>query len=251
MVSKEIPSFGGVSATQKFTKRAFHKFKNTNYMKRIVGYYRSSTSEQHYSIEVQRNQMHEYVQKNKFELVAEFHEHHSGKDKSRIQLANAIKSCIDQKCTLGFTKLDRLSREISHLFQIKDSGLDLICLDMPELNTLTFGIFATIAQHARELISHRTSAALQVIRQFKKLGNPLGFTINKEKAQLTKKRKRNEWLISNEVNKAKNIIHLMNKNQGVSLSEIARNLNMHGIKTQRGGIWNPNQVKIMINEIEQ
>ena len=43
----------------------------------------------------------------------------------------------------------------------------------------------------------------------------------------------------------------MNKNQGVSLSEIARNLNMHGIKTQRGGIWNPNQVKIMINEIEQ
>jgi DNA invertase Pin-like site-specific DNA recombinase len=220
-------------------------------MKKIVGYYRSSTTEQHYSIEVQRNQMREYVQRNNFELVEEYHEHHSGKDKSRVQLAKAIEHCIEQNCTLGFSKLDRLSRQASHLYQIRDSGLDLICLDMPELNTLTFGIFATIAQHERELISHRTSAALQVIRQYKKLGNPLGFTINKEKAQLTKKRKRTEWLMSNEVIKARNIIELMNKNQAVSLSDIARNLNMHGITTQRGGLWNPNQVKLLINEIEQ
>ena len=219
-------------------------------MKRIVGYYRSSTTEQHYSIEVQRNQMREYVQRNNFELVAEYHEHHSGKDKSRVQLAKAIEHCIDQNCTLGFSKLDRLSRQASHLYNIRDSGLDLICLDMPELNTLTFGIFATIAQHERELISQRTASALKVIRQYKKLGNPLGWTINKEKAQLTKKRKRDEWLISNEVSKAYNIIQLMNKDQGVSLSEIARNLNIHGIKTQRGGIWNPNQVKILVNEIE-
>ena len=87
-------------------------------MKRIVGYYRSSTTEQLYSIEVQRNQMHEYIKRNNFELVAEYHEHHSGKDKSRIQLANAIQHCIDQKCTLGFTKLERLSRQISQLYQI-------------------------------------------------------------------------------------------------------------------------------------
>jgi DNA invertase Pin-like site-specific DNA recombinase len=219
-------------------------------MKRIVGYYRSSTTEQHYSIEVQRNQMREYIQRNNFELVAEYHEHHSGKDKSRVQLAKAIEHCIDQNCTLGFSKLDRLSRQASHLYNIRDSGLDLICLDMPELNTLTFGIFATIAQHERELISQRTASALKVIRQYKKLGNPLGWAINKEKAQLTKKRKRDEWLVSNEVSKAYNIIQLMNKDQGVSLSEIARNLNMHGIKTQRGGVWNPNQVKILVNEIK-
>ncbi len=217
-------------------------------MKRIVGYYRSSTTEQLYSIEVQRNQMHEYIKRNNFELVAEYHEHHSGKDKSRIQLANAIQHCIDQKCTLGFTKLERLSRQISQLYQIRDSGLDLICLDMPELNTLTFGIFATIAQHERELISERTSSALQVIRKHKKLGNPNGWSMNKEKAQIARRAKRTEWLTSNEVIKARNIIQLMNKNQGVSLSEIARNLNMHGIKTQRGGIWNPNQVKLLINQ---
>jgi len=220
-------------------------------MKKIIAYYRSSTKEQHYSIDVQRAQMQEYINKNGFVLVAEYHEHHSGKDKSRIQLASAIKQCVNAGCTLAFTKLDRLSRQASHLYQIRDSGLDLICLDMPELNTLTFGIFATIAQHERELISQRTSSALQVIRQFKKLGNPNGWTNNKEKAQIARGARRAEWLLSNDVIKVKNIIQLMNKDEGVSLSEIARNLNMHGIKTQRGGIWYPNQVKLLVTQIEK
>ena len=220
-------------------------------MKNIIAYYRSSTKEQHYSIDVQRAQMQEYICKNGLTLIAEYHEHHSGKDKSRIQLASAIKHCVNTGCTLAFTKLDRLSRQASHLYHIRDSGLDLICLDMPELNTLTFGIFATIAQHERELISHRTSSALQVIRQHKKLGNPNGWSMNKEKAQIARRAKRTEWLMSNEVIKARNIIELMNKNQAVSLSDIARNLNMHGITTQRGGLWNPNQVKLLINEIKQ
>lgn len=215
-------------------------------MKKIVGYYRSSTTEQHYSIEVQRNQMREYVQRNNFELVAEYHEHHSGKDKSRAQLAKAIEQCIEQKCTLGFSKLDRLSRQNSHLWQIRDSGLDLICLDTPELNTLTFGIFASLAQHERELISTRTSSALQVIRQYKKLGNPNGWSKNKEKALLTRRAKRLEWLESNDVKKAKNILHLLSSNGNKSLSEIARNLNLHGIKTQRGGMWQPNLVKRLL-----
>lgn len=55
-------------------------------MKKIIAYYRSSTKEQHYSIDVQRTQMQDYVLKNGFELVAEYQEHHSGKDKSRIKL---------------------------------------------------------------------------------------------------------------------------------------------------------------------
>jgi DNA invertase Pin-like site-specific DNA recombinase len=220
-------------------------------MKKIIAYYRSSTKEQHYSIDVQRNQMQAYVEKYGYVLIEEYHEHHSGKEKSRIQLAAAIEHCIEDNCTLAFTKLDRLSRQVSHLYQIRDSGLDLICLDMPELNTLTFGIFATIAQHERELISHRTSSALQVIKQYKKLGNPKGWSENKEKAQNSRREKRNDWLKSNDVKKAENIIQLMETTPGVTLTEIARNLNMHGIKTQRGRSWYPNQVKLLINQLEK
>lgn len=218
-------------------------------MKKIIAYYRSSTKEQHYSIDVQRTQMQDYILKNGYELVAEYQEHHSGKDKSRIKLANAIKHCIDYNCTLAFTKLDRLSRQASHLYQIRDSGLDLVCLDMPELNTLTFGIFATIAQHEREIISQRTSSALQVIRQSKKLGNPQGWSVNNVKALNGRREKRTTWLKSNDVKKAKNIIDLLNNNGTATLSAIARNLNLHGIKTQRGSVWNPNQVKLLISQL--
>jgi hypothetical protein len=45
---------------------------------------------------------------------------------------------------------------------------------------------------------------------------------------------------------AKNIIYLLSNNSNKSLSEIARNLNLHGIKTQRGGMWQPNLVKRLL-----
>jgi hypothetical protein len=43
----------------------------------------------------------------------------------------------------------------------------------------------------------------------------------------------------------------METTPGVTLTEIARNLNMHGIKTQRGRSWYPNQVKLLINQLEK
>jgi DNA invertase Pin-like site-specific DNA recombinase len=220
-------------------------------MKPIVAYYRASKSEQTNSIEVQRNQMREFVKNNShaYYLVAEYSEHHTGKDRKRIELAKAIKHSSDQNCILGFTKIDRLSRLASHLLQIRDSGLDLICLDMPELNTLTFGIFATIAQHERELISSRTKVALAVVKKNKKLGNPNGWNGTQEKAQVSRKESRKKWLASIESERAKNIIELLFKNGTKNLNEIARNLNFQNIKTQRGGKWQPNQVNKFLADI--
>ena len=221
-----------------------------NIMKKIVAYYRSSTKEQQYSIEVQRTQMHEYVTKNGHDLIAEYWEHHSGKINTRIQLEHAINHCIKENCTLGFTKLDRLSRKISFLYKIKESSLDLVCLDMPELNTLTFGIFSVMAQYEAELISARTSRTLQEIRKTKKLGNPLGWSANLETAIETKNRKRNEWLLSDDIKKAVSLINLLSTNgKKMTLREISRNLNYHSIPTQRGKKWNPIQVKRLLIHI--
>ena len=61
---------------------------------------------------------------------------------------------------LIISKLDRLSRNASFIFTLRDSGVNFQCVDMPDANTLTIGIFATLAQHERELISSRTRAAL-------------------------------------------------------------------------------------------
>lgn len=221
-------------------------------MKPIIAYYRASKSEQTNSIEVQRNQMTEFIKRHgdTYFLAEEYFELHSGKDRKRIELAKAIKHCTDQNCTLAFTKIDRLSRVASHLLNIRDSGLNLICLDMPELNTLTFGIFATIAQHERELISHRTKAALAIVKQNKKLGNPNGWKEVQEKAQNRRKESRQIWLNSIESDRAKNIIELLRKNGNQSLNEIARNLNFQNIPTQRGGRWQSSLVKKFITDIE-
>ena len=219
-------------------------------MKPVIAYYRASKTEQLNSIEVQRNQMSEFIKKygDTYKLVGEYSEYHTGKDRKRIELAKAIKHCSEDNCTLAFTKIDRLSRLASQLLQIRDSGLNLICLDMPELNTLTFGIFATIAQHERELISSRTKAALAIVKKTKKLGNPNGWKDVQIKAQATRKEARKIWLKSNESDRAKGIINLLISNGTKSLNEIARNLNFQNIKTQRGGRWQANLVKKFLLE---
>lgn len=214
----------------------------------IIAYYRASKSEQTNSIEVQRKQMNEFIKRHddNYFLAKEYFELHSGKDRKRIELAKAIKHCREENCTLAFTKIDRLSRIASHLLEIRDSGLNLICCDMPQLNTLTFGIFSSVAQHERELISSRTKAALAIVKKNKKLGNPNGWKEVQEKAQNSRKESRRIWLESIESDRAKNIIELLRKNGNQNLNDIARNLNFQNIPTQRGGRWQSGLVKKFI-----
>jgi hypothetical protein len=45
-------------------------------------------------------------------------------------------------------------------FILKDSGVDCVWADMPDIINLTIGIFAVLAQQERELISSRTKATI-------------------------------------------------------------------------------------------
>lgn len=93
-------------------------------------------------------------------IIAEFTEVESGKNNQRAQLAAAIDRAKKENAVLVIAKLDRLSRNASFIFTLRDSGVNFQCVDMPDANTLTIGIFATLAQHERELISSRTKAEL-------------------------------------------------------------------------------------------
>ncbi|MFD1875582.1 recombinase family protein [Hymenobacter bucti] len=53
---------------------------------------------------------------------------------------------------LLLAKHDRLSRNASFILTLRDSGVDFVCCDMPDANTLTVGLFAVLAQHERETI---------------------------------------------------------------------------------------------------
>ncbi|WP_255158044.1 recombinase family protein, partial [Siphonobacter sp. BAB-5385] len=73
------------------------------------------------------------------------------------------------------------------VFTLRDSGVNFVCCDMPEANTLTIGILATMAQYERELIADWTKKALA---EKKKRGFVLGTPAN-----LTEPAKRKERYI--------------------------------------------------------
>ena len=89
------------------------------------------------------------------------------------QLQSAIEYAQTHKMVLVVTKLDRLSRDVEHIFKTqKQLGTYFKSCDLPNTDALTPSIYAGIAQRKRELISIRTRHALQAKKkQGAKLGN--------------------------------------------------------------------------------
>ena len=132
-------------------------------MKTFVTYLRVSTQAQGHSglgIEAQRTAVLNCIKAEQGELAAEYLEIESGKNDRRPELAKAIQFCKQTGSTLLIARLDRLSRNVRFLFEIKESGIDIKAADTPQLNTLTLGFLAVVAQSERETISSRVKVAL-------------------------------------------------------------------------------------------
>jgi DNA invertase Pin-like site-specific DNA recombinase len=71
------------------------------------------------------------------QLGQEFVEVKSGKKNHRPQLLAAIAEARRVRATLLIAKLDRLSRNAGFIFALRDSGVDFVCCDIPDANTLT------------------------------------------------------------------------------------------------------------------
>lgn len=183
------------------------------------------------------------------ELVASFTEIESGKIDDRPQLNEALQLCKDNNYTLLIAKLDRLSRNVEFLFHIKNSGVDIHCVDLPQLNTLTLGIYATLAQHERELIGQRTKAALQAKKaRGVKLGAPNATFTNIMRTNaleaIQKKAQSNENTI-----RAVEAIR-MKLQETKNLSQIAAYLNEKHFQTAKGKAFRAEQVKRLIEKYE-
>ena len=110
-------------------------------------------------------------------MLAEFTDIESGKRNDRPQLRAAIAFCQQHGAVLLIAKLDRLTHNVAFIFALRDSGVEFVCADMPEANTLTIGVMATMAQYERELIADRTRRALaEKKKQGVKLGTPANLT---------------------------------------------------------------------------
>lgn len=213
-------------------------------MKKYIAYYRVSTRKQSLGIEAQRSTVMSYLSNMQdANLIAEYEEKESGKDNNRVQLTEAIAQCKRDNATLIIAKLDRLSRNVSFIFALKDANVDFIACDLPEFNSLTLAIFSGLAQQERELISSRTKAALAEKKKVKALGSPFNLLSNMDKAIDNSRQTRKSKALNNDNNrKAFSLIQALRQN-GNSWNSIAIQLNGNGFRTANNSSFSAIQVQ--------
>jgi DNA invertase Pin-like site-specific DNA recombinase len=212
-------------------------------MENYIAYVRTSTGRQVLGLEEQQLRINQFIQSTGDNLIEIVIEQESGKNNNRVRLDYASNLCIKHGYTLLFTKLDRLSREVEFLFTLRNKGVKLRCIELPELNTLTLGIFGSVAQWERELISNRTKNGLAALKaRGVKLGSPANLTVDARKKgveSIVKKRIENEnWKVAKMF-----IEHFQMKNGYLNYTKISNELNIIGYKTRNGKLFNPSTVR--------
>lgn len=213
-------------------------------MNTYVTYYRVSTKDQNLGIDAQKKIAESYVQ-GKGEIIASYEEKESGKVNNRPELIKAIQKAKTSGAVLLIAKIDRLSRNAAFILNLKESGVNFQAADLPELNTLTLGIFASFAQFERELISERTKKALGALKdKGKKLGNPENLTNNLQKAQTNRNTAVDTKLRENEAYRKAFQLIKAKRDSGCSWAEIGRSLQEGGFTTLTGkSTWTTSQIK--------
>jgi DNA invertase Pin-like site-specific DNA recombinase len=212
-------------------------------MENYIAYVRTSTGRQVLGLEEQQLRINQFIQSTGDNLIEIVIEQESGKNNNRVRLDYATNLCIKHGYTLLFTKLDRLSREVEFLFTLRNKGVKLRCIELPELNTLTLGIFGSVAQWERELISNRTKNGLAALKaRGVKLGSPANLTVDARKKgveSIIKKRVENEnWKMAKMF-----IEHFQMKNGYINYTKVSKELNINGYKTRKGKLFSPSTVR--------
>lgn len=178
-------------------------FPSSNKSNKYVMYIRVSTKKQGASglgLDAQRDICKAYIESMSGELIEEFQDIESGTHRDRPGLWKAIECCKKNNYTLVIAKLDRLARDVEFIFKVVNSNIRIHFCDMPVVNTMILGVFASVAQYERELISQRTKAALaQKKKQGVKIGRPKGTSL--ENAQQASSIARRERALNSPFNK--------------------------------------------------
>ncbi|GAB3637820.1 recombinase family protein [Hymenobacter arcticus] len=214
-------------------------------------YYRVSTQKQGTSglgLDAQRAAVQAFVA-DSAQLLTEYVEIESGKKNQRPQLLAAIAEARQVGATLLIAKLDRLSRNAGFIFALRDSGVDFVCCDMPDANTLTVGLFAVIAQHERETISKRTKDALAAKKaRGAQLGSPQNFTTTViAQGQAAMQRNAREHQANRQAAQLAELLRA----KGQTLWQIAAKLNEAGYRTRRGKEFQATTVQRLLPSVPQ
>ena len=197
-------------------------------------------------LEAQQKAVRDYLNGGAWELVAEHVEIESGKRADRPELAKALEACKRHKARLVIAKLDRLSRNLAFIATLMEAGVEFLAVDNPHANKLTVHILAAVAQHEREMISERTTAALQAAKaRGVRLGNPNlseAAAIGRARAQEAAQQRADNVLLR----PALPVIRELQAAGATSHNAIAKKLNARNVPTARGRKWSHVQVAAVL-----
>jgi DNA invertase Pin-like site-specific DNA recombinase len=122
-----------------------------------------------------------------------------------------------------------------------EAGVEFLAVDNPHANKLTVHILAAVAQHEREMISERTTAALQAAKaRGVRLGNP-----NLSKAAAVGRARLQEAAQQFAANVLP-VIRELQSAGATSHNAIAMKLNDRKVPTRRGSRWTHVQVAAVL-----
>jgi DNA invertase Pin-like site-specific DNA recombinase len=210
-------------------------------MSKIVVYYRVSTEKQQLSglgIDAQKAAVRSYTARTGDVVLARYTETESGRNADRPQLARALAHARRSRAKLIVAKLDRLSRNLAFLDALQRSKVAFVALDAEFANKMTLQILMVMAEHECEQVSARTKAALAASHKSLGAANPAC-------RNLTKAAARKGRHLGNEANARladeayTDILPDMTewRAAGMTLAQIADNLNAEGHTTRQGCAW--------------
>jgi DNA invertase Pin-like site-specific DNA recombinase len=223
-------------------------------MPKIVAYHRVSTAKQGASglgLEAQQAAVEAYAKTTSGRIVGAYTEVESGKRADRPELAKAIAHARRAGATLVIAKLDRLSRSVHFISGLMESGVKFVVAESPNDDAFVLHVKAAMAEEERRKIGERTKAALAA---YKARGGVLGSArpgahrltggateLSVRRAGETAKRLADEAY--EEIGEKMAELRA----GGMSLAEIAANLNAAGDTTRRGKPWNKVQVSRVLD----
>lgn len=210
----------------------------------FVLYSRVSTAEQgdaRNGLEAQQVAMRLFVERVGGRVIDAVEEVTSGTvdPSDRPILSSAMALVRRHGASLLVARLDRLSRSVEHIARLMNAGAPFYTAeDGLQAGPLQLHIKAAFAEQERHLISERTRAGLGAL---KARGVALGINAHKEPAVTGHKArgaaaaavKAGADLFARSA--APRLLRL--KGQGLTLAQIAEELNQMGVATSRGGRW--------------
>lgn len=203
---------------------------------RVIGYVRVSTDQQEISVAAQTARLRAYAMAMELDLVdVVVDAGYSAKSLDRPGLQSALARLASGDVGgLLVTKLDRLTRSVRDLGSLIESHFAEHALlsigdaidTRSAAGRLILNVLISVAQWEREAIGERTREALA---HLKSQGVQLGAPMLDDEATLARIRSL--------------------RASGASLRAIAATMTAEGFKTQRGGAWGAETVRLIVNRL--